>query len=63
MKFFHQQKKYIQAVNETFERLNNIDNKLKKHELRQKIKDKSLSEDEKLKILFKQFEANRMETP
>ncbi len=54
---------YIQAVNETFERLNNIDNKLKKHELRQKIKDKSLSEDEKLKILFKQFEANRMETP
>ena len=53
---------YIQAVNETFERLNNIDNKLKKHELRQKIKDKSLSEDEKLKILFKQFEANRMET-
>ena len=54
---------YIQAVNETFERLNNIDNKLKKHELRQKIKDKSLSEDEKLKILYKQFEANRMETP
>ena len=53
---------YIQAVNETFERLNNINNRLKKHELRQKIKDKSLSEDEKLKILFKQFEANRMET-
>ena len=53
---------YIQAVNETFERLNNINDRLKKHELRQKIKDKSLSEDEKLKILFKQFEANRMET-
>lgn len=53
---------YIQAVNETFERLNNINSRLKKHELRQKIKDKSLSEDEKLKILFKQFEANRMET-
>ena len=53
---------YIQAVNETFERINNINDRLKKHELRQKIKDKSLSEDEKLKILFKQFEANRMET-
>ena len=53
---------YIQAVNEIFERLNSIKNKLEKHELRQKIKDKSLSEDEKLKILYKQFEANRMET-
>ncbi len=54
---------YIQAVNETFERLNNINDSLIKHELRQKIKDKSLSENEKLEILFKQFEANRMETP
>ena len=53
---------YIQAVNEIFERLNSINDKLKKNELRQKIKDKSLSEDEKLKILMKQFEANRMET-
>ncbi len=53
---------YIQAVNEIFERLNSISNKLEKNELRQKIKDKSLSEDEKLKILLRQFEANRMET-
>ncbi len=53
---------YIQAVNEIFERLNNIDTELKKHELGQKIKDKNLSEDEKLKLLFKQFETNRMET-
>ena len=53
---------YIQAVNETFDRLKSINDKLKKNEFRQKIKDKSLSENEKLKLLFKQFEANRMET-
>ena len=53
---------YIQAVNEIFERLNNINKRLEKNELKQKIKDKSLSEEEKLKLLYKQFEANRMET-
>lgn len=56
---------YIQAVNETFERLNNIDDLLKRHELRRKIRDKNLSEDEKMKIsteLFKKFETGRMET-
>ena len=52
---------YIQALNETFDRLNRISDKLKKNELRQKIRDNTLSEDEKLKLLFRQFEANRME--
>ena len=53
---------YIQAVNEIFERLSNISSRLEKNELRQKIKDKSLSESEKLELLFKQFKTNRMET-
>ena len=53
---------YIQAVNEIFERLGNISSRLEKNELRQKIKDKSLSESEKLELLFKQFKTNRMET-
>ena len=53
---------YMQAVNEIFERLSNISSRLEKNELRQKIKDKSLSESEKLELLFKQFKTNRMET-
>lgn len=53
---------YIQAVNEIFERLNSISEKLRNYELKQKIKDSTLSESEKRELLFQQFEANRMET-
>ena len=56
---------YIQAIDETFLRLNDISELLIRHELKQKMKDKSLSQEERLKIsteLFKQFETNRMET-
>ena len=53
---------YIQAVNEIFERLNSISEKLRNYELKQKIKDSTLSESEKRELLFQQFETNRMET-